>query len=740
MAGLFSRIHTWIKNETVKSADLNAEFNNVINNIDPSLMSGDSADVAEMQNQVNPGSQGSESLAQTTTGEIERLRYVISRMIGGTYWYDTPTSSLDQLSTLINQTNVIPPNRVVSGKTLSASNQPAFLVANGANLKVTLKGASTPFIYYIAGIQYTVSVDVDLTLGAAPSSATASVNDTTLTAQASSQLIGEKVSLLNYDGASSAFQTAASSGTFQSFKIVHSASTEYFYGFVNTGGAAGILSKAFRGFYFDSTSTPVPRIGIADNDVITFVKTYWVFVTTAGALDSTSNCPTVSFVAPSSPATGDYWFDINSKIWKKYNGSSFVASNATIIGIAITDTSNCVASRALDFYAAYSSLNTTVLEIRDNNSVRSTQPSARVNSGGNTYNFNLSLPVWIKPTNFDTGVTDVSLATYYLYMKDTGDVVISNIVPYDRRFDLYGYYHPYNPWRSLGSVTNDSSSHFITLVQDTASADSLISQMSSSNADSIGALMSPVGANSIAASRSRSNGVTVGLGGVGISISSGNFTTSSTSFVNVTGAAQTFGTGNVNTGTGTITITAHGYLTGQVLNFTSTGTLPGGIIASTDYFAIVTGVNTFQIATSLANAVATTPVIVTLTTTGSGTHSSFAVVACSVTTSGRPTYLTMVTDGTLGAGLGSIDTTNSSDTSLSYFQIIQVQSTAVVGEASLELKITSVSQLTILGGFGNLTGLDLSAAGNYTWKLITKSNGSGASARILNGKLVGFEL
>jgi hypothetical protein len=92
--GLWTRLKTWIDNENVTYSDLNAEFDNIIANDKPEKSDDYSLTTNQMQIQTSPGSQGSESLATTLAGELERLRYVISRIIGQTYWYDTPARSL----------------------------------------------------------------------------------------------------------------------------------------------------------------------------------------------------------------------------------------------------------------------------------------------------------------------------------------------------------------------------------------------------------------------------------------------------------------------------------------------------------------------------------------------------------------------------------------------------------------------------------------------------------------------
>ena len=95
MPGRFTRLKTWTALENLLYTDLNAEFDNIILNMVPSTIDDYSSTVSAMRVQTNPGSQGSESLATSLAGELERLRFVISRIIGKTYWYDTPSRSLE---------------------------------------------------------------------------------------------------------------------------------------------------------------------------------------------------------------------------------------------------------------------------------------------------------------------------------------------------------------------------------------------------------------------------------------------------------------------------------------------------------------------------------------------------------------------------------------------------------------------------------------------------------------------
>lgn len=87
---------------------------------------------------------------------------------------------------------------------------------------------------------------------------------------------------------------------------------------------------------------------------------------------------------------------------------------------------------------------------------------------------------------------------------------------------------------------------------------------------------------------------------------------------NTTPSAVVFASSAVNTSTEIITATAHGLTTGVVGQFTTSGALPTGLSLLTNYYIIVIDANSFQVASSYANATAVTPVPINLTAQGSG--------------------------------------------------------------------------------------------------------------------------
>ncbi len=72
---------------------------------------------------------------------------------------------------------------------------------------------------------------------------------------------------------------------------------------------------------------------------------------------------------------------------------------------------------------------------------------------------------------------------------------------------------------------------------------------------------------------------------------------------------------------GVVTKVAHGLVTGDPVYLTTTGALPTGLTANTQYYAILVTADTFRLATSYANAVAGTAI----NTSGSqsGTHTAY---------------------------------------------------------------------------------------------------------------------
>lgn len=92
MAALYS--HTTRSDGTVLTATIyNADHQSHIDNGVPAQQDDYSVDVAQMKLATDPGEVGTESLATSLAGEIERLRFLIKEIHGGAQWYSSPAGS-----------------------------------------------------------------------------------------------------------------------------------------------------------------------------------------------------------------------------------------------------------------------------------------------------------------------------------------------------------------------------------------------------------------------------------------------------------------------------------------------------------------------------------------------------------------------------------------------------------------------------------------------------------------------
>lgn len=357
-------------------------------------------------------------------------------------------------------------NVVLSGKTRASSNQPQFILPDGAALQFVVDGTPTSLVLDINGTEVTVSTDITKSsLTAAPSSNnTALVNDADAADQHDTRLWGEAEhrKALTIDNIGS--EISALNGKLAAFQIDNGSATEYFLAYVDTSNNRLINCK--RGFFYNSSLNPKNRIVFSDNDVITLLKLGWIFVEdNATTVDVSYTNPTWSFESPGSPVTGDYWYDLANKVWKRYDGASFIIINRTLVGVFCNTTTACVGARCTDVFAKYTEENTCSLDISTTEIVKGKKLYQRANVAGQLIQFHYSFPSWNITTDLAAS-TDMYDATeqasrmYYLYIKDTGETVISDIQPYFRH-DLFGRYHPHNPWRCVGMAYNDGSNNLV---------------------------------------------------------------------------------------------------------------------------------------------------------------------------------------------------------------------------------------------------------------------------------------
>lgn len=455
MGATFSRLKNWIA-EVLNYADLNAEIDNILNNLTTAGVDDYSTNATQMRLTTDPGEPGAESLATSLAGELERIRFVLKEIKGGgvAQWYESASSSLTDLVNAVG--GGLSDNRISSGKTTGNSSQLVALDPNGAATSLVLDGTPTNFVYFIDGVQYTISTDVTVSgLSAAPSSNnTTLVNDALAADDQFTMNLGEYGTTITVDAMGTEISNRI--GQYAAFSVNNGASTEYFIAYINSSTE---LTRAWRGCFFNSSQAAVPKVFFSDNDVITLLRLTWVFATTAGALAVTYSVPSFSSTEPSAPATGDYWYDITNATWKSYSSTSWVAANATLIGMCAQTSTACVAARTFDSAAACQEFSNVDLEWVSNTVVQTTKPFVTANVFGDSLNYGVKAVQWDMASHLDSGLVEAASTYYYLYLKENGNPVISDLQPSDMRGSRRGLYHPSETWRCFGVIKNNGSSN-----------------------------------------------------------------------------------------------------------------------------------------------------------------------------------------------------------------------------------------------------------------------------------------
>jgi hypothetical protein len=453
MGATFSRVKTWIA-EKLTASDLNAEINNILDNFDPAGVDDYSTNEAAMQVQTDPGEPGAPVLATSLAGELERIRHQISEIKGGTYWYTAPVTTLTSLNSIFGTS--VSQTRLVSGEIITGSNQSYLLTPEGsAGDNIVINGATTDLVYNVDGTQYTLAADVTISATTAPPliNNTAAINDASFTDKAQTKWAGMLGGGIPINTIGS--EITSRNGKLTAMRLTTGAGSEYILCEPDTTNNQ--IKNVRRGWFFDETGAPVPSIVFADADTLTLMNIVYVFLTSGGASSITYNEPTVSSVEPTSPTTGDYWFDIANDTWKVYGVSSFAASGAVYIGMGVIDENDdCVAARSEDFSKTYIAGNTLELEYVSATVVQSNE-GCRVGVFGSTVALYNDRLVWDMTADLDTGVSEAATTLFFFYMTEDGTPKISDVAPEDFTNTRGGFYHPHKTWRCVGQAWNDAS-------------------------------------------------------------------------------------------------------------------------------------------------------------------------------------------------------------------------------------------------------------------------------------------
>lgn len=455
MPGLYSRLLNWNQDQKLTKVDLNAEFDNIISNSEAAKHMGASKDLATMQAVENPGGLGSEvySTGVSTADEIERLRFTIQRILGGSKkWYEAPSSDISTISNFFASSNSAQ-NRIVTGLN-SAYGQPIFVRPSASGRTAVVKGDTTNLSYSVAGQLYSLTTAVTSPVASVPVAAgnTATHGGTTFVLQTLTGVLGQDGNTVDMSAAGAGI--TAQIGKWIAFKI----NNEPMMGFVKNSTT---ITNCIRYGWLDSSGNPILRATHAGGETITLERLFFIFLTSTQTVEICETNPTASGTQPSSAAAGDMWFDLSAGIWKKYSGSVWAASNSLLVGFGIANATDCIAAKPLDYSNAYSSLCENDLEFVSSTLIATRQSSLNVNVYGTSISSQNTKAYWQTGVTVFEGGAIQNNTNYCLYLSQKGEPIISAYAPADRRDDLGGFYHIYAPFRALGTISTDGSGNFV---------------------------------------------------------------------------------------------------------------------------------------------------------------------------------------------------------------------------------------------------------------------------------------
>lgn len=132
--------------DDILAADWMAEFQNILNNMDPTGIDDESADDSAAQATSDPYAGSSLVKAVSLKGEIQQLRYLIAQITGKTYWYIDPDTSLATLATLIPAGTIMlfGQNSAPTGWTRKANWQDNAMLCYAASGNIGNGGSANP--------------------------------------------------------------------------------------------------------------------------------------------------------------------------------------------------------------------------------------------------------------------------------------------------------------------------------------------------------------------------------------------------------------------------------------------------------------------------------------------------------------------------------------------------------------------------------------------------------------------
>jgi hypothetical protein len=338
-------------------------------------------------------------------------------------------------------------HRIVSGAA-KTSGYPEFLEAAGSGngLSADILASTTDLELSVDGEDVTIESDQTFpALTAAPGSQnTCAINDASLAGASSTKILGE------YDRSYITIGTigtgiTALNGTIAAFLK----GSEVFLALIDTGNSR--LYPIYRGWAGTSRET------LSHTNTITLLKLSTLLMKSDGLTKvSSTYYPESVTVAPIAGTAGKVYIE-RSTGRHAYDDGATINYDYIILGWAVCDSADCEWVQPYDFDLAWDSdadvdfyiHNTTTLKIK-------------AGSRGAVAGAEVGFPqdISVTTSDLDAGEALTVDTDYFVYMKNTGAVVLSTVPPRPPHFLIRGAYHPLNYYRAIGMVHTNGSSQF----------------------------------------------------------------------------------------------------------------------------------------------------------------------------------------------------------------------------------------------------------------------------------------
>lgn len=461
----------------IKSAEVNAKYSDIqtllnttklddFNLQDGGITRGTKLATGTSQNiVVNDATGAMSEIGVANGGLLSKVSDALSAIPAGLQG-QLLQSNAANLPTWVDSPFSLPSHYIVSGAE-SSDGQPDFIRPDGAGTDdFTIRCSTTNMVVVIENTQTTLTQDINVTgldpLSTITANIEATVNDPELADELWTKLVGELDTPLRLDSVGS--EIVSKAGQLAAFRLDTGAGTEYFTGRVDYGATSSDtrISDCKRGYFVDDTGAPQNRIVLADNDTITIMNLFWVFVDNANLGYTTTLEPIYADVEPTGISTDQYWFDLGSNEWKRYNGTTFDTVPRILIGQVIVDENDAVVgARSYNFFSATDSLNTVRLEDFSDTQVR-TKSEGEISVLGNLFRFKGAALTFDMANASQLVPTEAASTWYYLYITKDGALKIDDVAPYNC-LELKGRYHPHKPWRSVGTAYNNASQNIVNI-------------------------------------------------------------------------------------------------------------------------------------------------------------------------------------------------------------------------------------------------------------------------------------